>query len=137
MSSNPSQATQQAIAHLKTIDRSSVRRFVTETHEKMRILAETGQNTHQASLDNLDIIHAYMATLSEEDATKFSQLYVEEMSALTQDTMEKTAAIERQTIAIQHAHIDTQIKNAASSSQAAIIIPAVIFMIVMMVIVFR
>lgn len=137
MTSNPIQIAKKNDLPLDVIDRASVRQLVTTNHQKMKVMAELGQNTHQASLDDLDIIHAYMATLSEEDATKFSTLYVEEMSAITQDTIEKTAVIERQTIAIEHANLNAQIQNSTNSSQAAIIIPSVIFMIVMMVILFR
>lgn len=68
----------------------------------LRVVSTGGGNIHQAALDQQDRILDFVRTLPEEEANRFSQLYSEELDALTaeqeletQKILAETAAIER------------------------------------------
>nr|GFD52518.1 hypothetical protein [Tanacetum cinerariifolium] len=76
---------------LEVIDRPSVRVLATEYHEYLGRASAAGHNVHQIALDWHDKLAAYMGSLSDADAQRFGQLYAEETTALTQETIAKIA----------------------------------------------
>lgn len=97
---------------LSTIDRASVRALAEAYHQYIGEAIAAGRNAHQLALDWQDEIDAYAASLQEADALRFTQLYVEETTALTQATIAKTAEINAQVAT-------RQIQAAAGASQVA------------------
>lgn len=84
------------------VTRPNVRALAQEHHMILRVVSAGGGNIHQAALDQQDRILDFVRGRSEEEANRFSQLYSEELDALTseqeleaQRILAETAAIER------------------------------------------
>ncbi|EED68366.1 hypothetical protein SR914_25470 [Comamonas testosteroni] len=78
--------------------RQIARQRATAVHEKIGLAARAGENAYQVGADLNDLENAFMAGLPEQDRDVYTQLYVEELDALTNATNDKTRAIQEETL---------------------------------------
>lgn len=104
--------TKRPAIQLETIDRTSVRALVAEDKEYLLRAIAAGENAHHVSLDRQDQIDAFAASLNEDDKAEFYRLYLEELNASTQASLDATAAMNAQTAEIH-------IQNAQAASNVA------------------
>lgn len=118
------QVPKRPLISLGEINREHIRALVAEECRVLRDVSAAGLNVHQHQLDRQDVVDAYVATLSTEDAIVFWQLYAEEMRAASAAMMDDAAAINAQT-SVQLA------QNAAQASQVGTWISIIAFFTVL------
>ena len=109
---------------VQAVDRAFVRSLAVKNFEALQAAAIAGQNTHQLALDQSDEIAAYVKTLPNEDLSKFSALYEQELNAATQASIDKTMAINSQTV-------NQLLENATKTNNVSIWISLIVFFIVL------
>lgn len=77
----------------------------------LRVVSASGGNIHQAALDQQDRILDFVRGRSEEEANRFSQLYSEELDALTSEQELETQKILAETAAIERSMSPTTSSN--------------------------
>jgi hypothetical protein len=98
------------------VERPNVRALAQEHHMILQVVSAGGGNIHQAALDQQDRILDFIRGRPEEEANRFSQLYSEELDALTaeqeletQKVLAETAAIERSMPPVSSTNVTTWI----------------------------
>lgn len=66
----------------------------------LRVVSAGGGNVHQAALDQQDRILDFVRSRPEEEGSRFSQFYSEELDALTSEQELETQRIQAETAAI-------------------------------------
>ena len=110
-------AVRQGIADLSMpIDRMKVRHYVQirQAHVEKLIAAE--QNPYQFNLDEADLIQQHMQNWAEEEKTKFNELFVQELNAVTESLNMETEKV---------------MQKAAQTNEWAWVISIIVFVLIM------
>jgi hypothetical protein len=83
-------------------DRKTVRALAEANSLELRNIALAGGNPYQKSLDQKDKINALVASMSEDDAVSFLNMYTEELNACTLKTNDETNQILIETASRNH-----------------------------------
>lgn len=79
-----------------TATRAEIRELVRINSEELLEFAKSGGNAHQKQLDQADLIDEEVARLAEDERERFYKIYVEEMNAKSQETLEKASRMNEQ-----------------------------------------
>lgn len=83
-------------------DRMAIRVLAENNSAELRAVAEAGGNPYQKSLEHQDKINEFVATLSEDEAISFLNMYTDELNAITQKLLDDTEVINAKNEAKNH-----------------------------------
>lgn len=107
----------------RTISRQAVRELVKKNHEELIEAINRGENAHQFSLDQQDVlVEQHTAGMTIEEETRFFEMYAQESDALNAEVEANTQKILE----------DTERRNQSADNVGKIIGAIIVFFLVIL-----
>jgi CBS domain containing-hemolysin-like protein len=91
-------------------DRHAVRVLAKKHHDEVLAASARGKNGYQLSIDHQDRVNALADGMEPDEAVRFLEMYTEEKEALTQQTIDQTAALNAQSQELETRRIEEKLQ---------------------------